>query len=185
MDVESKGLRIDIRILNPHNDKELWVDQTIRHTTCHSYIKRELARVKQLRIDEKKAIALGVKFDRAASLPAIIAAAITEKNTKYARLIRTAERQMAAGKREKVPLFLAAAMSSTGFFSPQVVALQEFSVETLSFSIANGTIPLLGFTKAELLSRFRRRFRSQILCTLAKGNARIIGAAGSPFSPRS
>ena len=76
-------------------------------------------------------------------------------------------------------------MSSTGFFSPQVVALQEFLVETLSFSIANGTIPLLGFTKAELLSRFRRRFRSQILCTLAKGNARIIGAAGSPFSPRS
>ena len=118
----------------------------------------------QLRIDEQKAIALGVKFDRAASLPVIIAAAITEKNTMYARLVRTAERQMAAGKRDNVPLFLAAAMSSTGFFSPQVMAFQEFLVETLSFSIANGIILLLGLTKAELLSRFRRRFRSQISC---------------------
>ena len=44
---KAKGLIIDLLIKDPYDlSKELWIDHTVRHTTCDTYRKDELTRVR-------------------------------------------------------------------------------------------------------------------------------------------
>ena len=59
---KTKGLRIDVQIIDPRNQQEVWVDTTCIHPTCQSRIRQEMKHT-LAKIQSQEAVRLGEHKD--------------------------------------------------------------------------------------------------------------------------
>ena len=135
-----------------------------------------------MRVDEKKAFELGLSYKIANSTPRAIERAIKAKFAHYSTLMSLTNQQYARGARENLPVFIPAAMSSTGYCSNYLIEVQEFLVSIYAKKLRRSPPSPHGLSRSKLIVSFRQDFRSTIQTCLAKGAAVINRAAGVPLA---
>jgi hypothetical protein len=178
---DTKGLRIDVSIVNPLTGETVWGDVAAVHQSSPSYANIEL-----------KAIAARKLCTRVAELHLLPDALENEpsptmlrreldKTEKYSRLILVAKKQQAQGKRISIPKFIPFVISDCGELSPQAYELQEWLVEQFRRKCAKAGHRADGCNAADLVRDYRHRLKLAVQVAVAAGLGAMINAAGQPW----
>jgi hypothetical protein len=173
-----KGLRIDLRVLFP--DCEVWVDVGSVHPTSNSTSRAVTIWAEKLAVAERAA-----RGGRARNSmlkvpsPAVKVACVTKHN-RYAPLVAIAANQHKKGVRPFAPRFVAAIISHTGEFAPELITMIELF--TKQFAKHSRTLNLEdGVREARRTSDFRRRFKDALMVAVLGGFGRVLHSAGGPW----
>ena len=182
---QSKGLRIDLQLIDPITDQERWVDTTCIHPTCKSRIVKELKHIqaKMQRVLEQRQTRRMDPID----IPWEGQAARDQGNFKrelYAPLVEIGRKQFQDGRRAQEPVFLAAVATTYGELGTDTVRLQEFIVAAYGRHIARQGDPEDGSKLQDCTSAFRQKFSQRMRMAVAKGLAHMLNQCGLPRQSR-
>ena len=170
-----QGLRLDGTITHPPTGQQVWYDVTAVHTTCTTYLPKELALTRRRQETGKE----GEKLQSAGLLDAH-----QFKLDRYSLLATLVEQQVLDRLRSQAPAILPVAVSTHGEFCPGAVRLQEWLCEKFRARLLLEGDRDDGQKLVDLVSGFRHEFRSSLLVASAKGTADMLNAAGLPFKKR-
>jgi len=170
-----QGLRLDGTITHPPSGQQVWYDVTAVHTTCTTYLSKELALTRRRQAAGKE----GEKLQSAGLLDAH-----QLKLDRYSLLATLVEQQVLDKLRSQAPAILPVAVSTHGEFCPGAVRLQEWLCEKFRARLLLEGDRDDGQKLVDLVSGFRHEFRSSLLVASAKGTADMLNAAGLPFKKR-
>jgi len=177
---ETKGLRIDVRLLDPHTLQERWVDTTCIHSTCKTRLQAEMKH-SRLKIKSRNEARQDGQTDLLLHKPgAGVKNQTTAKHKTYAPLIAVARKQFEDKKRHVLPQFIAAVTSSMGEFGLELVKLQEWLCACYSRKLARLGPRDDGTKIATMSATFRNKFRYSIYAAVARGQARMLLSSGLP-----
>ena len=179
---KSRGLRIDLQLIDHFTNQERWIDTTCIHPTCASRIKQELKHIK-IKIHAKSKQRESKRIDPN-YIPREGYAADNQKNFKhkvYMQLINIARKQHQDGRRAKEPVFYAAVATTLGEIGEEFVKLQEFVCSAYGRHMIRQGDRDDRSTILECTTNFRRKFRERIIMAMAKGHARIVNECGLPM----
>jgi hypothetical protein len=181
-DGDTKGLRIDVSIVNPEGETK-WVDVSVAHTSSPSYANTELKAIAARKLCNRVA-ELHLLPDALENEPSpTMMRREREKIEKYSRLILVAKKQVALGKRAKLslPRFTPFVISDCGELAPQAYELQEWLVEQFRKKCAAGGPRADGCDRGDLVRDYRHRLKVAVQVALAAGLGAMINVAGQPW----
>ena len=175
---KTKGLRLNLELIDTHSNEARWVDVTSIHPTCKTRIEREMKGVKE-RIESAWKARREHTVDQLAGERGCAAQdqAALKFNT-YAPLLAVAHKQIETKKRTRKPVFLPTVVTTLGEMNKEAVRLQEWIVmvygrRLLRQEAQDDGIPIK--TKTAIL---RNKFRTAIQMAVAKGTANMILTCG-------
>jgi hypothetical protein len=170
------GRRADLWTVDPESGLEHVVDTTVLHTTNKTNIKSSFKHANQI-----AAQILGNQPPEAKKATATNPAVTKREQDKldhYAGLMAIMEKQLKEGRRTTQPIFTAAACTTFGEMSTQLLEFTDFVAEAYKRKVhAAGPRPD-GKTPAQLKYKFKNKTRQRILVAVAKGTANRIRSAG-------
>jgi endogenous inhibitor of DNA gyrase (YacG/DUF329 family) len=178
---DTKGLRIDVSIVNPETGETVWADASLVHTSSPSYAIAELkaiaARKLSTRVAELHLLPDALQEDPS---PTLIKREF-EKIDKYSRLVLVAKKQHAEGKRTSIPKFTPFVISDCGELAPKAYDLQEWLVEQYRVKCAKSSPRADGCLAADLVRTFRHDLKVNLQLAVAAGLGAMICAAGQSW----
>jgi hypothetical protein len=176
---QTKGLRIDLRIMNPITGDEWWVDVTSIHPTCKSRVAAEYKRAlenQKAELDAKKQVRGQFLVGKAVEDQSAL------KHTMYAPLVAIAAKQKLDGKRAVVPRFFAAVCSSLGEYGQDTFKLSELITAAFKGKMFRMGDRCDDQKPAALSAAFRNKLRTSIQFAVGKGLANMLLYSGLPSS---
>jgi hypothetical protein len=177
---QTKGLRIDVQITDPHTQQEIWVDTTCIHPTCRTRIRSEMKFINSKIKDQELRRNGGQSERNVGEVGQAVTDQTQNKHDVYGPLIDVAKKQTIDGMRTHDPIFLAAAVSTFGELGVETVRLQELLTSAYSRKLAREGNRDDGFSIQSLTAEFRNKFRDRIQVSVAKGLGRMINTCGLP-----
>jgi hypothetical protein len=178
---DTKGLRIDICMVNPQTEECFWVDVGAVHTSSPSYATAELKAISARKLSTHVA-ALHMLPDALQGDPSpTLVKRELEKIDKYSRLVLVAKKQVSEGKRNTLPKFTPFIFSDCGELAPMAYDLQEWIVEQYRRKCASGGHRADGCTVPDLVREFRHKLKVNLQIAVAAGLGAMIQAAGQPW----
>ena len=110
-----------------------------------------------------------------------VAAAEDLKRKRYATLMDIADRQLAAGKRERKPVLLPAIITHLGELGPGFISLVEELTACVGRQYRSHSPFSCGNSKTRTTAAFRTRLKDALMATNAEGFGRALMAAGTPM----
>ena len=106
------------------------------------------------------------------------------KHDRYGPLLDIANKQFKTGNRATDPTFVAAIVSHTGEFAPELIAYIEHVVKHFARTITPTDLED-GISKTRRTGAFRCRYKDAIMAAMAEGWGRTIGDVGRPWLSKS
>jgi hypothetical protein len=182
---DSVGLRLDVAIRNPNNDKVFLVDGTFIHTSCAGYRDPEFNCVSDriLSSDDtiKKNANDPMNWEQSVSIVAKAKSKV-DKYTPLLQIIQLFERQ---GKLQGSHNFVPFVVSSRGELSREAYCLVEEIVAMYKFKVTNCEALAFPLPLNRAVSDFRIRFKLALMRVAAVGLAAVVCNGGMHFGNRS
>jgi hypothetical protein len=125
---DTKGLRIDIDIVNPITGEVRWVDVSAVNPASFTYVKQEINHITNRDSVKEMLAGHSAPLIRPTPSPALRRREAFKRD-KYANLVTIANRQHAQGKRPQKPLFTTFAITTTGELGDQANSLLDWIVQ--------------------------------------------------------
>ena len=155
----AKGVRSDLLIELPCVGKDLLVDFSVVHVTAVAILGKLKLFTTALSISDKVAAGV-VSNNPTARVPSpALAAAEDLKRKRYATLMDIANRQLAAGKRERKPVLLLAIITHLGELGPGLITLVEEPTACAGRQYRPHSPFSCGNSKARTTAAFRTRMK--------------------------
>jgi len=171
---QRKGLRLDIQLTNRDGDS-LILDPTVVHSTAASRRQAEVA----LSWARKLGVAAMRRKEAAA-----ITVRTAEKHKTYGPLLATLASQQLRGVRGTVPTFLPLVATTHHELGEGFGQLEGFLLAAYQQRLEDEGERPDGLVATDLLASFLTEFRFDVHCAIAKGQAQMQLAAGTPTAVR-
>lgn len=175
---DSKGLRVDIALVDDATGEERWVDVTSVNTAAHACVDTEMHHTADKMHSQQ--IAHDAKVPH---IPQRTSPALTNrekfKKSKYARLITVADKQFYDRQRTSKPGFIPFAMSTAGELGPDAHSLIAWLIDKFRLKCKAQGRRADGMTVRELVADFHRRLRVTLQFAMAAGMGQLIAEAGT------
>ena len=176
-DNKTAGRRLDVTIKNLEN-KVVWVDTSLVHSTSASYIVGAEKLVRDIATAEDKEANHGI-FNETVGIPSTgVNRHVKYKTAKYRVLDTIADLQVQQGWREEKPEFLACCISHLGEFSQPVFELVGFLAGSLHHAVATGAPRRDGRTAAQVVGQFKNELKNVLIAAVAKGFGLMLATGG-------
>ena len=157
-----------------------WIDASVVHTTCDSYIDREFFATTQRRLSQSLADEFKLpdvlKFEPSPSL----VTREREKAEKYSRLLVVAVKQHKDGYRRQAPVFSSFVLADSGELGTDAQNVQEWLVGKFKRHHKK-VFRADGLTIDELVRTYRHNLKLSMQFAVASGMGAMIIAAGQPW----
>jgi hypothetical protein len=174
---DTKGLRIDLSLVNPLTFETKWIDVTSVNPVAISYSQQEYTNLLDQQRAESIAESIGYKSPFSNPSPTLVARE-AEKREKYSRLLQVANKQTYDGKRRRRPDFAPFAMTTLGALGPDAFILFDWIVLQFKSKCKREPTRSDGLTVKELVQDFRCRLKLNLQFAMAHGMGDIITSAG-------
>jgi hypothetical protein len=172
------GLRVDACI--DFDDQTFWVDGGSVHPTSTSTIpavSKWSAKLLKATLAAGGVSALNAMLCEPSPN---VRRACTTKHDRYRPMLAIADKQFLAGNRATNPTFVAAIISHTGEFAPELILYIEQITKQYARSITPTDLED-GVSKARRTSIFRCRYKDALMAALAEGWGRTLSDVGRPW----
>jgi hypothetical protein len=182
---DSVGLRVDVAIRNPNNDKVFLLDGAFIHTSCAAYRDPEFIcvsdRIQTSDDTIKKNANDPMNWEQSTAIVAKAKSKV-DKYTPLMQVIQLFERQ---GKLQRTHNFVPFIMSSRGELSREAFCLVEEIVAMYKFKVTNCEALAFPLPLNRAVSDFRSRFKLALMRVAAVGLAAVACNGGRHFDNRS
>jgi hypothetical protein len=179
-DKDTTGLRLDLAVEDPISGESLWIDASVVHTTCTSYVSQEFFATTQRRLSQALAdecrLPDVLKFEPS---PSLVTREVA-KTEKYSRLLSVAAKQYREGRRTKPPTFSPFVLSDFGELGRNAQDVHEWLVGKFKKHHKN-QFRTDGLSIDELVRAYRHNLKLSVQFAVASGIGAMILAAGQPW----
>ena len=178
---QSKGLRIDLQLIDPFSLQERWIDTTCIHATCKSRLKNELKDIQEKLQAEKESKQGERNYPHIAQSGGnAVRQQTIFKHAVYSQLVAIGRKQFHQGRRTQEPIFLAAVATTNAEFGKELIMLQEFLTAAYGRALIRYGDRDDGSKLKTCTANYRNRFRTRIVMAIAKGHSRMLNECGLP-----
>jgi hypothetical protein len=174
---DTKGLRIDLSIVNPLTFETRWIDVTSVNPVAISYCQQEYVNLLSQQRADSLAESIGFKSPFINPSPTLVKRE-AEKREKYSRLILVASKQNYDGKRRRRPDFAPFGMTTMGALGPDALILFDWIVLQYKGKCERDPQRSDGLTVKDLVQDFRQRLKLNLQFAMGHGMGTIIMSTG-------